>query len=66
MPQEAFDSSHLTSIEAVCREFRSLKELALVRKDRAIDQPNTAPEDVVFGIGDNKKWWETSLKEARK
>jgi integrase len=52
-------------IEDVCRAFRALKELALERKDRAIDQPNTAPEDVVFGIGDNKKWWEAALKEAR-
>ena len=52
-------------IEDVYRSFRALKGLALERKDRAIEQPNMAPEDVVFGIGDNKKWWETAVKEAR-
>ena len=52
-------------IEDVCRSFRELKTLALERKDRAADHPNTAPEDVVFGIGNNKKWWEAALREAR-
>jgi len=52
-------------IQDVYQAFRALKALALERKDRATDRPNAAPEDVVFGIGDNKKWWEATLKEAK-
>ena len=52
-------------IEDVFKAFKQLKKLSLERKDRAIDRPNEAPEDVVFGIGDNKKWWEAALKEAK-
>jgi integrase len=52
-------------IDDVLRAFQELKKLSLQRKDRAIDQPNNAPDDVVFGIGDNKKWWEAALKEAK-
>jgi|SRR6187402_480437 len=52
-------------IEDVYRAFRELKKLALERKDRSVDRPNRAPDDVVFGIGDNKKWWEAALKDAK-
>jgi len=52
-------------IEDVYKAFKQLKKLSLERKDRAIDRPNESPEDVVFGIGDNKKWWESALKEAK-
>lgn len=52
-------------IDDVYRAFRELKKLELERKDRSVDRPNSAPNDVVFGIGDNKKWWEASLKEAK-
>jgi integrase len=52
-------------IEDVVRAFTALKELSLERKDRAADIPNSSPEDVVFAIGDNKKWWEAALKEAK-
>lgn len=52
-------------IEDVFLAFRELEKLALERKDRAIDRPNGAPEDVVFGIGDSKRWWEAVLKQAR-
>ncbi len=52
-------------IDDVLRAFKELKKLALERKDRACDRPNQAPDDVVFGIGDNKKWWEATLREAR-
>jgi integrase len=52
-------------IEDVYRAFQALKGLELERKDRALDQPNNAPDDVVFAIGDNKKWWEAALKEAK-
>jgi len=52
-------------IDDVLNAFRKLRTMALERKDRAINQPNNAPEDVVFAIGDNKKWWEGALKEAK-
>lgn len=52
-------------IEDVLFAFKQLRKLSLERKDRSSDRPNAAPEDVVFGIGDNKKWWEAALKEAR-
>ncbi len=52
-------------IDDVVSAFRQLKKLSLERKDRAIDRPNAAPDDVVFGIGDNKKWWEAALKDAK-
>jgi integrase len=52
-------------IDDVVRAFEELKKLSLERKDRAADRPNSAPDDVVFGIGDNKKWWEAALKDAK-
>jgi integrase len=52
-------------IDDVLNAFRKLRTMALERKDRAINQPNNAPEDVVFAIGDNKKWWEAALKEPK-
>ncbi len=52
-------------IDDVVSAFRQLKKLSLERKDRASDRPNAAPDDVVFGIGDNKKWWEAALKDAK-
>lgn len=52
-------------IADVYKAFRELKKLDLDRKDRSVDRPNTAPSDVVFGIGDNKKWWEAALREAK-
>jgi integrase len=52
-------------IDDVVNAFRKLRTMALERKDRAIDQPNNVPEDVVFAIGDNKKWWEAALREAK-
>ena len=52
-------------IDDVSNAFKQLKKLSLERKDRAIDRPNAAPDDVVFGIADNKKWWEAALKEAK-
>jgi len=52
-------------IDDVTSAFRQLRKLSLERKDRSADRPNAAPDDVVFGIGDNKKWWESALKEAK-
>lgn len=52
-------------IEDVLNAFQQLKRLSLERKDRSADRPNGAPDDVVFGIGDNKNWWEAALREAK-
>jgi integrase len=52
-------------INDVVKAFKELRKLSLERKDRAIDRPNSSPDDVVFGIGDNKKWWEAALKDAK-
>lgn len=52
-------------IDDVVTAFEELKNLSLSRKDRSADQPNPSPKDVVFAIGDNKKWWESALKEAQ-
>jgi integrase len=52
-------------INDVVKAFKELRKLSLERKDRAIYRPNSSPEDVVFGIGDNKKWWEAALKDAK-
>jgi integrase len=52
-------------IDDVFSAFKQLKKLALERKDRATDRPNNSPHDVVFGIGDNKKWWEVALRDAK-
>ena len=52
-------------IESVTKALRVLKTLALERKDRASDQPNDAPDDVVFGVGDNKTWWGAALQGAK-
>lgn len=52
-------------IDDVVSAFRGLEKLSLGRKDRAIGKANQAPADAVFGIGDNKKWWETALRDAK-
>jgi integrase len=46
------------------RSLTDLKALPLHRKRRAKDRPNNAPEDVVFAIGDSKKWFGSALRKA--
>jgi len=52
-------------IDDVLRAFQELRKLSLGRKDRSLDRPNNAPDDIVFAIGDNKKWWAAALKQAK-
>jgi len=52
-------------IDDVVYAFRELRKLSLGRKNRSADRPNDAPGDIVFGIGDNKKWWAAALREAK-
>jgi integrase len=58
-------SRTIPMIDDVWEAFSELSKLKLERKDRSVERPNPAPDDSVFGIGDNKKWWESALKEAR-
>jgi integrase len=59
------NSRTIPMIQDVLYAFKSLRELSLERKDRAIGRPNQAASDVVFGIGDNKRWWEAALRDAK-
>jgi integrase len=51
--------------EGVHRAFKGLKALSLHRKRRVADQPNNSAPDVVFALGDNKKWWASATKRAK-
>lgn len=51
--------------EDVYRAFKGLKALSLHRKPRAADMPNNSAPDVIFALGDNKKWWASATKRAR-
>jgi integrase len=48
-------------IDDVVAAFERLRELNL---DRRAGRNDPAPADVVFAIGDNKKWWAQALKDA--
>lgn len=48
-------------IDDVVTALRTVEKLALNRRE---GRKNPAPEDMVFSIGDNKKWWAAALKEA--
>jgi integrase len=48
-------------IDDVVAAFERLRELNL---DRRAGRNDPAPVDVVFAIGDNKKWWAQALKDA--
>lgn len=52
-------------IDDVHASLLAIRKLKLSRKDRSDDKPNEAPDDVVFAIGDNKKWWESALRRAK-
>jgi integrase len=52
-------------IDHVVEAFKGLQALSLSRKDRSKDRPNESPSDVVFSIGDNKKWWESATLRAK-
>jgi integrase len=51
-------------IDDVYDALKALQKMQLTRKDRAKDTPNPSPSDVVFGLSDNKRWWEATLKAA--
>jgi integrase len=46
------------------RSLTALKSLPMRRKPRAKGKQNTSPQDVVFAIGDNKKWFGSVLCKA--
>ena len=49
-------------IDDVVAAFRRLEELGLNRRE---GRTHPAPEDTVFAIGDNKKWWAQAMKDAK-
>jgi integrase len=49
----------------VVRAMKTLRKLGLVRKRQSKDEPNMAPDNVVFAIGDNKSWWGSALRGAK-
>ena len=51
-------------IDDVLSGFRQLKKRRSNVKT-ASDRPNAAPDDVVFGLGHNKKRWQAALKDAK-
>jgi integrase len=44
---------------------KGLKKIPMVRKSRSSERPNEAPENAVFSLGDNKKWWASATRRAR-
>lgn len=51
--------------QSVYGAFKGLKAMSLHRKRRAADKPNPSAPDVVFALGDPKKWFASGLKRAR-
>jgi integrase len=54
---------HMT--KRVMRALRILEQIPLERKRRSVDKPNESPKNVVFGIRDNKNWWERAKRSAK-
>jgi integrase len=52
-------------IDHVAESLKALQALNLTRKRRSSDKPNDSPADVVFSIGDNKKWWAAACRKAK-
>jgi len=51
--------------DAVLKAFKGLKALSLHRKRKSADKPNKSAPDVVFALGDPKKWFASALRRAR-
>ncbi|MDE1161178.1 MAG: site-specific integrase [Acidobacteriaceae bacterium] len=56
---------YIPMLDEVVWAFKTIKALQMTRKDRAVDKPNEAPDDSCFALGDPKKWWAATLKEAK-
>jgi integrase len=52
-------------IDDVVTALRALQEMPIVRKPKTLDRPNPAASNVVFSIGDNKKWWNSARRRAK-
>jgi integrase len=52
-------------IDNVVAAMEGLKKIPMVRKSRSSESPNQAPDNSVFSLGDNKKWWASATKRAR-
>jgi integrase len=49
----------------VLKAFKALKTCPLHRRRRRADEPNKAAPDVVFALGDPKKWFASALHRAK-
>jgi site-specific recombinase XerD len=49
----------------VLAALEGLRDIPMVRKNRSADQPNEAPENAVFSLGDNKKWFADACDRAK-
>jgi integrase len=49
----------------VVAAMKRLKATPLPRKQRSKEKPNDSPDNSVFSIGDNKKWWASALRRAK-
>jgi integrase len=52
-------------IDDVYDAMKALKKMPLPRKQRSSGIPNSTPNDAVFSVGDNKKWFGTALRRAK-
>jgi integrase len=56
---------YIPMLPEVVTAFKTLKALALTRKDRSADLKNESPENTCFALADPKKWWASVLREAK-
>ncbi|MEO6982583.1 MAG: site-specific integrase [Edaphobacter sp.] len=42
-----------------------LRQIPMVRKSRSAEHPNAAPDNAVFSLGDNKKWFADACERAK-
>ena len=52
-------------IDDVIAALKGLKVIPMVRKNRSADRPNDAPENSVFSLDHNEKWFKDALKRAK-
>ncbi|WP_433972761.1 tyrosine-type recombinase/integrase [Tunturiibacter lichenicola] len=52
-------------IDDVIAAMKGLRKIPMVRKSRSSELPNQAPDNAVFALGDNKKWWASATRRAR-
>jgi integrase len=49
----------------VMAAMKGMQKIPMVRKSRSAERPNQAPEDSVFALAENKRWFEKAVKRAK-